>query len=405
MAVSRKLLQKYGAAILAVDPLPLVELKSPAWSADLFAKSNHLRLALPVPAEVTHGAKLVAEFAYTTGNSALQIESVSLEVDDKAVASDEHVGWTGLENRNNRFTLALPRRRAPRRSWCSLPGSNPWAAPTATACSSSPPSKPFPPLRRPPRPACLMAPMALSRTATVDTAFQRVEVWKSEQQVEFRVAGAIHAWWQRDRFLTGLAWDNLAAAALLRPAGPPRSILMLGLAGGTAFRILRHLLPDVELVAVDIDTEIIALAREHMHLDEIGIEIHLGDAYAWLTKNKRRFDVVIDDVYLAGKSDVFRPHAWNPQHLDTLRRAVAPGGLFAANLVTGAGHRVMQSHSRRALMEAFPVVRSVTTPQSLNETLVAGDDVLSGRSLRTWEPLFPQRRDRALWDILRVRKL
>jgi len=247
--------------------------------------------------------------------------------------------------------------------------------------------------------------MPLSKVAIADTAFQRVEVWKSENQVEFRVAGAIHAWWQRDRFLTGLAWDNLAAAALLRPAGPPRSVLMLGLAGGTTFRILRHLLPDVELVAVDIDSRIVELARDYMDLDATRIEIHLGDAYEWLHKNKRRFDVVIDDVYLAGKSDVFRPHAWNSRQLDTLRDAVAPGGLLAANLVTGAGHRMMQSHSRRVLLESFPVVRSVTTPQSLNETLVAGDDVLSGRALREWEDRFPQRRDRALWDILRVKKL
>lgn len=247
--------------------------------------------------------------------------------------------------------------------------------------------------------------MSLSRIATVETTFQKVEVWRSAHQAEFRVAGAIHAWWQRERFLTGLAWDNIAAAALLRPSGPPQSILMLGLAGGTAFRVLRHLLPEVELVAVDIDPGIIDLAREHMHLEDTGIEIHLADAYAWLKKNKRRFDVVIDDVYLAGKTDVFRPQAWDPEHLETLRRAMAPGGLLAANLVTGEGHRTMQSHSRRVLKAAFPIVRSVTTQQSLNETLVAGEDILSGHALKSWEPHFPERRDRALWDIIRVRKL
>jgi spermidine synthase len=204
--------------------------------------------------------------------------------------------------------------------------------------------------------------MPFSRTLVANTRYQQVEVWKSDREVEFRVEGAIHAWWQRHRYLTGLAWDNLAAAALLRPDGPPESILMLGLAGGTAFRVLRHLLPEVELVAVDIDAEIVQLARDHMHLDELGIEIHLTDAYDWLKRNKRRFDVVIDDVYLAGKTDVFRPHAWSAQHLETLRRAVKPGGLLAANLVTGPGHRAMQSHSRRVLKDDFPMVRSVTTP-------------------------------------------
>ena len=245
----------------------------------------------------------------------------------------------------------------------------------------------------------------MHKTTTVDTAFQRVEVWKSDRQVEFRVAGAIHAWWHRDKFLTGLAWDNIAAAALLHPNGPPKSVLMLGLAGGTSFRTLRHLLPDVALTAVDIDPGIVGLAREHMSLGEIEVSIHLDDALAWLGRNKQRFDVVIDDVYLAGKTDVFRPQHWDAHYLDRLKRAVAPGGLLAANLVTGAGHRAVQSHARRVLKEAFPVVRSITTPASLNETLVAGENVLPGSALDAWMARWSQASDRKFWRKLRVRKL
>src|SRR5690606_10354433 len=99
-------------------------------------------------------------------------------------------------------------------------------------------------------------------------------------------AGAIHASYHRTRFLTGLAWDLLAAAALLRPEGPPRSLLMLGLAGGTSLRILRHLLPDCAFTAVDIDGEIVELAKKHMELGGVGIDIRIGDAYAWLEQNR-----------------------------------------------------------------------------------------------------------------------
>ncbi len=245
----------------------------------------------------------------------------------------------------------------------------------------------------------------MQKITTVDTAFQRVEVWKSDRQVEFRVAGAIHAWWHQDKFLTGLAWDNIAAAALLHPNGPPKSVLMLGLAGGTSFRALRHLLPEVELTAVDIDPGIVALAREHMALGDMEVSIHLTDALQWLERNTQRFDVVIDDVYLAGKTDVFRPQHWDAHYLDLLKRAVAPGGLLAANLVTGAGHRAVQSHARRVLKETFPVVRSITTPASLNETLVAGECVLAGSALKDWSAHWSQASDRKFWEKLRVRKL
>jgi spermidine synthase len=247
--------------------------------------------------------------------------------------------------------------------------------------------------------------MSLRCHAVVDTAYQQVQVWKSARQCEFRVAGAIHAWWHEKRYLTGLAWDNLAAAALLRPAGPPRSILMLGLAGGTAMRVLRHLLPDCRLVAVDIDSEIVALAELNMRLAEQRIEIHFADAYEWVRRCRGKFDVVIDDVYLAGRDDVFRPGKSDQGQIAALRRLVKPGGLLLANLVNGPGHRAMQIRTRASFRAAFPVVRSVTTPESMNETLVAGADVLPASALAPWQAAFADATDRKLWRRLKVRRL
>jgi spermidine synthase len=239
---------------------------------------------------------------------------------------------------------------------------------------------------------------------TVHTRHQSLEIWKSAHATEFRVAGAIHAWFHRRRFLTGLAWDMLAAAPLLA-AKPPQSVLMLGLAGGTAFRTLRHLLPDCRLTAIDIDEEIIALARNHMDLDSLDIEIITGDAYPWLAKNRRTFDAVIDDIYLAGKTDVFRPQAWNPQVLGHLRRAVAPGGVLAVNLVTGHGHRAMQSLTRRILRENFPVVRSIKSPEAMNEVLVAGKSVATRVQLLPYQGCFDDWHDHDYWTRLSVRSI
>ncbi len=245
----------------------------------------------------------------------------------------------------------------------------------------------------------------MRRTGTVKTSFQELEIWKSDMAVEFRVAGAIHATHHRRRFLTGLAWDIIAAAVLLRASGPPRSLLMLGLAGGTSLRVLRHLLPECRFTAVDIDAEIVALAREHMDLDSLGIEVHLADAYPWLARNKRTFDVVFDDIYLAGKTDVFRPQAWDPELMENLRRAMAPGGLLAVNLVTGKGHRRMQSLTRKVLRGRFGALRSLTTPESMNEVLVAGDAVAPPSRLDSYCDLFPEWRDRMFWERIQLRYL
>ena len=245
----------------------------------------------------------------------------------------------------------------------------------------------------------------MRRTEIVHTSYQSLEIWKSDLATEFRVAGALHATYHKKRFLTGLAWDLIAASALLRKDGPPQSILMLGLAGGTAYRVLRHLLPDCKLTAIDIDAEIVALAREHMNLDDLGIEVVTADAYAWLKKNKRKFDIVFDDIYLAGKTDVFRPRAWNPELMVHLRRAVAPGGLLAVNLVTGTGHRMMQSQTRRILCGEFPQVRSLRTAEGMNEVLVAGESVATGRQLEPYCDVFRDWRDRMYWNRIDVRRI
>lgn len=245
----------------------------------------------------------------------------------------------------------------------------------------------------------------MRRTETIHTRFQSLEIWKSDLATEFRVAGALHASYHKKRHLTGLAWDLIVAAALLRKDGPPRSMLMLGLAGGTAYRVLRHLLPDCELTAVDIDSEIVQLARTHMALDELGIEVHIADAYPWLAQNRRKFDVVFDDIYLAGKTDVFRPRAWDFELLGSLRSAVAPGGVLAANLVTGPGHRSMQSLTRRIFRDSFPVVRSLTTPLGMNEVLVAGELVATRGQLEPYGMEFGEWRDRVFWDRIQVKKI
>lgn len=244
----------------------------------------------------------------------------------------------------------------------------------------------------------------MRRLSTRNTPFQRVEVWGTPEETEFRVTGAIHAWWHERRFLAGLAWDAIAAGLLSHPVRP-RRVLMLGLGGGTSLRTLRFFEPGAEITAVEIDPEMIDLARRHMRLDDLKINVVAGDAYAWLRANRRKFDVIFDDVYGVTEKDVERPLASLETLLPAIRRSLARDGLFGANLVTGAGHRRVQSAFRKFFTAHFPEVRSITTPESLNECLIGGAALRPWREVRALAARFPGDSDYTFWRLLRARRL
>jgi hypothetical protein len=75
------------------------------------------------------------------------------------------------------------------------------------------------------------------------------------------------------------------------------------------------------------------------------------------------------------------------------------------NLVTGAGHRTTQSAIRRILCDAFADVRTVRSPEAMNEVLVAGQAVATTRRLRKWDTAFAEAGDRAYWRKVAVRRI
>ncbi|MCC6352457.1 MAG: methyltransferase domain-containing protein [Verrucomicrobiae bacterium] len=233
----------------------------------------------------------------------------------------------------------------------------------------------------------------------------RVRLKRRGARVELDVAGASFSSWHPRLLMTGLAWDAITAGSLLRPGGPPATVLMLGLGGGTVARQLAATSPCTRVTAVELDEGVVAMAREHMGLDRLGVEAVIGDAYEFVERDRRRFDVVIDDLYVTGREDVWRPRPPDGGLLAQYRRRLAPGGLVLVNLVIGPGHRRIQGMVRQAMGAAFRDVRSVRPPLGLNEILVGGDGVLGRGTLREFGARLVEPEDRRLWDRIRVRRL
>ena len=86
---------------------------------------------------------------------------------------------------------------------------------------------------------------------------------------ELHVDGTFASCYEPGRVTTGSVWDALAAGLAALPSRRRRSVLLLGLGGGSAARVVRALAPRAQIVGVEIDPSVVRLARHWFDLDEL----------------------------------------------------------------------------------------------------------------------------------------
>src|SRR5262249_36398738 len=86
----------------------------------------------------------------------------------------------------------------------------------------------------------------------------------------------------------------------------PTRALLLGLGGGTVAHLLAWRCPTIEMVGVEHDAEVLAVARSDFGLDEIdGLRMVEADAFEWVathcTAEPASFDFICLDLFEAGR--------------------------------------------------------------------------------------------------------
>jgi spermidine synthase len=204
----------------------------------------------------------------------------------------------------------------------------------------------------------------------------RVEVRRQRDGLALRIDGTFASWRARDGRVRGSVWEALAAPLLLLPAARRRRILVLGLGGGSAAAVARALAPRARIVGVERDPEVVRAARRWFGLDALGLEVVQGDARSYLERSRRRFDAVLEDVFV-GRGRAVRKPEWLPEPgLALAARRLAPGGLVVSNALDEA------PAVARALAQLFPRVLRIAVADYDNRLLVGAGRDADARTLR-----------------------
>lgn len=159
---------------------------------------------------------------------------------------------------------------------------------------------------------------------------------------------------------------TLLAAAFVQPQ--PRRILQIGLGGGGVNRFIRIAYPEAHLQTVELDAEVLAVAKEFMDFrpdaqDEVTIE----DGRSFVKKSREKWDWIIVDAFRDGSVPA---HLKTKEFYQLLQSHLAPGGVVAFNVHNGT--KLFES-DKATLRDVFSQVHAFDVAGTGNVIILAFD--------------------------------
>lgn len=184
------------------------------------------------------------------------------------------------------------------------------------------------------------------RLAVIDVEGTRVLRFGSSFQSAMSLADPFRTEYRyTDFFALGLAY---------RPQA--KSVLFLGLGGGSAPKRLWRDFPSLRLDVVELDPVVVDVARRYFNVpDDPRLAIEVEDGRRYLAKTDRRWDVIAIDTFF---EDGIPFHLATREFLELVRSRLAPGGVVVTNIIgaiSGEGSKLFRS-MYRTYRSVFPTV-------------------------------------------------
>jgi len=159
-----------------------------------------------------------------------------------------------------------------------------------------------------------------------------------------------------------------AMTVALAAVDKPKRMLVIGLGGGSIPNFLHKYYPDTHIDVVDIDPVVVDVAKKYFGFSpDKTLQVHVADGRAFIEKCREPYDIIFLDAY--GAEDI--PYALaTREFLAAVRKATAPKGLVATNLMTRSSNRLYDSMVR-TYIDVFDEVHVVDIRNSGNAILLA----------------------------------
>jgi len=146
-------------------------------------------------------------------------------------------------------------------------------------------------------------------------------------------------------------------------------ILVVGVGAGNIPMFLRKYYSSAQIDVVDIDAQIIALAKEYFNfLEDDLLQAHAQDGRAFIENTQKPYDLIFLDAYTAAG---IPKHLATKEFLRSLKKALKPSGAIIANMWSTPKVNPLYRSMLRTYQEVFQEVYTLRVPTAGNKIVIA----------------------------------
>ncbi|MEW6427644.1 MAG: fused MFS/spermidine synthase [Thermodesulfobacteriota bacterium] len=131
----------------------------------------------------------------------------------------------------------------------------------------------------------------------------------------------------------------------------PQDILFIGLGAGAMPRYLQRYYPEASIDVVELDPDMLAVAKEYFHFRESGgMKAHVQDGRIFVKRTAKQYDMIFLDAY---KNDSIPFHLTTVEFLGEVKKKLRKGGVVVSNITASFRNKFFDA-MLRTYQEAFP---------------------------------------------------
>ncbi len=189
------------------------------------------------------------------------------------------------------------------------------------------------------------------RLASEPTPWGDCEVWQDGTILSLYLHNkmAIQSQLNLSRKETLLLEHSRAMMSFLLFQKKPKSVLLLGLGGGSIIHFLSYWFPQTKITAVDVSEQMVNIAKEYFEVEQTSqVNIHIADAFEYLNppsnkhahqQNKKKHSILMVDIHDGRSIPNFLRE---PEFIERCYQSLTPYGILVMNLLIDSDHDFLQ---------------------------------------------------------------